>query len=230
MCRSSVSQDVPTLSAAAARVEKVANEVRRNNPALFRNVAVRIGGQTEEARKSREELVFALLMALVLVYIVMASQFESLLDPLVIMVSSVFGGVGVIFALWLFQVPASVVVFIGAIMLAGIVVNNAIVLVDCINRLHMQGMPREEAIRKAGRMRLRPILMTTLTTVLGLLPMALSTGEGSEVRIPMAITVISGLTCATLLTLIIVPVVYSTAHALMERITGTPSRDEGTTA
>ena len=111
------------------------------------------------------------------------------------------------------NIPLSVIVFIGLIMLAGIVVNNAIVLVDLINQLRAQGKSRNDAIMEAGKARLRPILMTSLTTALGLLPMALGFGEGSEVRTPMAITVIGGLIVSTLLTLLVIPVVYS----LMDR-------------
>ena len=181
------------LKTASRRVEEVVSEVRRADPELFRGVVVKIAGQTEEAERSSRELLFALALALVLVYIVMASQFESLLDPLVIMGSSIFAAVGAVFALYWLGISASIVVFIGGIMLAGIVVNNAIVLVDCINRLHRAGQTRHEAILSAGRLRLRPILMTTATTVLGLIPMAISTGEGAEMRVPMAVTVIAGL-------------------------------------
>jgi hydrophobic/amphiphilic exporter-1 (mainly G- bacteria), HAE1 family len=208
------------LAAAAARIENIVAEMRAEDPTQFQGIAVRIGGQTAEAERSQTELGFALLLALILVYIVMASQFESLLDPLVIMVSSVFAGVGAVFALAWLGIAASVVVFIGGIMLAGIVVNNAIVLIDNINRLYRGGMPRREAIVSGARMRLRPILMTTLTTVLGLIPMALSTGEGAEMRVPMAVTVIAGLTSSTVLTLVIIPVVYSLAHGFTERLSG----------
>jgi multidrug efflux pump subunit AcrB len=112
-------------------------------------------------------------------------------------------------ALWLTQTRLSIIVFIGLIMLAGIVVNNAIVLVDLINKLRAGGMERMQAIREAARLRLRPIMMTTLTTILGLMPMAFGLGEGAEMRTPMAITVIGGLLTSTLLTLLVVPVMYS---------------------
>jgi HAE1 family hydrophobic/amphiphilic exporter-1 len=117
--------------------------------------------------------------------------------------------IGVILVLWMFSIPLSVIVFIGMIMLVGIVVNNAIVLVDYINNLRRKGMEKMEAIVQAGTIRLRPILMTTLTTVLGLLPMALGLGEGSEIRTPLAITVIAGLISSTVLTLLVIPTVYS---------------------
>jgi len=160
-------------------------------------------------RASFRSLWFALALAVFLVYLVMASQFESLLHPFVILFSIPLAGIGVALALWLTDTRLSVIVFIGLIMLAGIVVNNAIVLVDLINQLRAGGSERIEAIREAARLRLRPIMMTTLTTVLGLLPMALGLGEGAEMRSPMAITVIGGLLTSTLLTLVVVPVMYA---------------------
>jgi HAE1 family hydrophobic/amphiphilic exporter-1 len=144
-----------------------------------------------------------------MVYLVMASQFESLLHPFVILFSVPFSLIGVLATLALFGVTLSVVVLIGVILLAGIVVNNAIILVDYTNRLRAQGVAKLDALRRAGEVRLRPILMTSATTVLGLLPMAIGHGEGSELRAPMALTVIGGLLCSTALTLIIIPVVYS---------------------
>ena len=118
-------------------------------------------------------------------------------------------GAGSVYGLWLTNTPLNVVVFIGLIMLCGIVVNNAIVLVDRINQLRRQGVDKDTAILDAAKTRLRPIVMTTLTTVLGLLPMAFGFGEGAEIRTPMAITVIYGLLFASLLTLILLPVLYS---------------------
>jgi HAE1 family hydrophobic/amphiphilic exporter-1 len=139
----------------------------------------------------------------------MASQFESLLHPLVILFSVPFASIGVLATLFITSTAISVVVLIGVILMAGIVVNNAIILIDYTNTLRAGGMGRIEALMKAGAVRLRPIMMTTATTVLGLLPMALGLGEGSELRAPMAITVIGGLTTSTLLTLSIIPAVYS---------------------
>jgi HAE1 family hydrophobic/amphiphilic exporter-1 len=152
---------------------------------------------------------FALALAVFLVYLVMASQFESLIHPFVILFSIPLALVGAVLALFLTGTTLNIVALIGVIMLAGIVVNNAIVLVDLINQLRTEGLARTEAILEAGRARLRPILMTSLTTALGLLPMALGFGEGSEVRAPMAITVIGGLVMSTLLTLVVIPVMYS---------------------
>jgi len=168
-----------------------------------------IKGQSEEMAASFKSLMFALGLAVVLVYLVMASQFESLLHPFVILFSIPLAAVGVSVALWLTGTSLSVIVFIGLIMLAGIVVNNAIVLLDLINQLRERGMDRLSAIREGARLRLRPIMMTTLTTVLGLAPMALGIGQGAEMRTPMAITVIGGLLTSTLLTLLVVPVMYS---------------------
>jgi HAE1 family hydrophobic/amphiphilic exporter-1 len=152
---------------------------------------------------------FALALAVFLVYLVMASQFESLIHPLVILFTIPLALVGAVLALFLTGTTINVIAFVGVIMLAGIVVNNAIVLVDMINQLRSKGIEKTAAIMEAGRARLRPIVMTTLTTALGLLPMAIGFGEGAEVRTPMAITVIGGLLMSTLLTLVVIPVVYS---------------------
>ena len=171
---------------------------------------VSMGGQNEEMVRSFDSMRFALLLAVFLVYLVMASQFESFLHPLVIMFTIPLGLVGSALALLAVDARVSVVVLIGLIMLAGIVVNNAIVLVDYVNTLRRRdGLPRLEAVLEAGRLRFRPILMTTSTTVLALLPMALGLGEGAEIRAPMAITVIGGLLLSTVLTLVVVPVVYT---------------------
>ncbi len=170
---------------------------------------VRVMGQSEEMARAYRSLLFALLLAVFLVYLVMASQFENLLQPLLILFTVPLAGAGAILGLWLTQTRLSVIVFIGLIMLAGIVVNNAIVLIDRINQLRTSGISMTEAILQAGQSRLRPVLMTTLTTVLGLLPLAFGSGEGSEIRAPMAITVIFGLSLATLLTLVFIPVLYS---------------------
>ncbi|MBT0586414.1 efflux RND transporter permease subunit [Alteromonas oceanisediminis] len=169
----------------------------------------KIAGQSEDMQTSFTSLQFALALAVFLVYLVMACQFESLFQPLLILIAVPLAGAGSVYGLWLTGTHVSVVVFIGMIMLAGIVVNNAIVLIDRINQLREQGMAKTQAIKQAASHRLRPIIMTTLTTVLGLLPMALGTGDGAEMRIPMAITVIFGLLFSTLLTLVLLPVMYS---------------------
>ncbi len=166
-------------------------------------------GQSEEMEQSLASMQFTLILAIFLVYLVMASQFESLLHPFIILFTIPLALVGAILALFITGTTINVVAFIGVIMLAGIVVNNAIVLIDLINQLRRDGVATTEAILQAGRNRLRPILMTTLTTALGLLPMALGFGEGAEIRAPMAITVIGGLLTSTLLTLFVIPVAYS---------------------
>ena len=173
------------------------------------DVAFVIGGQNKEMKTSLDSLLFALGLAIFLVYIVMASQFESFVHPFVIIFTIPLALIGVTLVLFAVDISLSVVVFLGIIMLAGIVVNNAIVLVDYINHLRASGLTKFDAIVQAGTVRLRPILMTTATTVLGLLPMALGLGEGAEIRTPMAITVVAGLTSATLLTLVVIPTVYS---------------------
>lgn len=168
-----------------------------------------ISGQNEEMQTSINSLIMAFALALFLVYIVMASQFESMVQPFLIMMTVPLALIGVIVALFLTGTSISIMVFIGLIILAGIVVNNAIVLIDYINTLQDRGIEKIEAIIEAGRARLRPILMTTLTTVLGLTPMALGLGEGAEIRTPMAVTVIAGLSVSMVLTLVIIPLLYS---------------------
>jgi HAE1 family hydrophobic/amphiphilic exporter-1 len=168
----------------------------------------RIGGQRQEMETSFESMRLAILLAIFMVYLVMASQFESLIHPLVILFSVPFALIGLLGTLFLSNTAISIVVLIGGILLAGIVVNNAIILVDFTNQLRREGIAKVAALQKAGEVRLRPILMTTSTTVLGLLPMAIGLGEGSELRRPMALTVVGGLLTSTLLTLLIIPAVY----------------------
>jgi HAE1 family hydrophobic/amphiphilic exporter-1 len=179
---------------------------------------VSVSGQSREMLVAFSSMSFAILLAIFLVYIVMASQFESLIHPFVIMFTIPFALVGVAAALFITSKPVSVIVLIGVVMLAGIVVNNAIILVDCINSRIKEGMSRREAIIEGGKIRLRPIMMTTTTTILGLLPLALGLGEGAELRMPMGITVIGGLLFSTLLTLILVPVVYDIVEKIKESV------------
>ena len=166
-------------------------------------------GQNQQMEEAYSSLMMALLLAVFLVYLVMASQFESLLNPFIILFSVPLAVLGSIFGLFITGTSLSVITFIGLIMLSGIVVNNAIVLIDRINQLRAQGCAMLDAILEAANSRLRPIIMTTMTTILGLLPMAMATGEGAELRAPLAITVMSGLLIATFLTLIVIPVLYS---------------------
>ncbi len=172
-------------------------------------VAASLSGQEEEMARSLRSLLLAMGLAIFLVYLVMASQFESLLHPFVILFTLPLGAIGAVGALALTGRSVDIVAMIGMVMLAGIVVNNAIVLIDAVNQLRREGLARTEALIQAGLTRMRPILMTTATTVLGLIPMALGLGEGAELRAPLAITVIGGLSVATVLTLVVVPVVYT---------------------
>ena len=228
---------VPLESVADITVENGPSEIRRidqrevvvvtanveNRPldAVTRDIRARIasipkpvdyeyvfGGQQRELQDSYKSLQFALLLALFLVYVVMACQFESIHQPTLVMFSVPLAFIGVVYTLYLLHINISIVVFIGGIVLAGIVVNDAIILVDYINQLRARGLDKREAVIQAAQVRLRPIIMTTLTTVLGLIPMAFQSGQGSEIRSPMAITVMAGLSSATLLTLVIIPVVY----------------------
>jgi HAE1 family hydrophobic/amphiphilic exporter-1 len=173
------------------------------------SVTAVLSGQEEERAEALNSLLMALALAIFLVYLVMASQFESFLHPFVIIFTLPLGAIGVIGALALTGRSINIVAMIGAVMLAGIVVNNAIVLVDAVNQRRRSGLSSTEALIAAGQDRLRPILMTSATTILGLLPMAIGLGEGAELRAPLAITVIGGLSVATLLTLFVIPVVYS---------------------
>ncbi len=176
-----------------------------------------VSGQDEEWQRSAGSLYLALALSIFLVYVIMAAQFESLVHPFVILFTIPLAFFGSILALALAGLSLSIVVFLGMILLAGIVVNNAIVLVDYVNVLRARGLGRREALLTAGQVRLRPILMTTATTVLGLLPMALGFGDGAELRTPMALTVIAGLTVSTLLTLLVIPVVYDQLDARLAR-------------
>lgn len=171
---------------------------------------VTLAGQNRELGESFRSLRLALLLAVFLVYLVMASQFESLLHPFVIMFTLPMAVGGVVLTLLLTGTSVNVMVLIGSVVLAGIVVNNGIVLIDYTKQLRQRGVAKEEALIEAGMVRMRPILMTAMTTVLGLLPMALGIGSGAEVRAPLALTLIGGLTSATVLTLIVLPVVYAT--------------------
>jgi len=178
------------------------------------NFTIGLGGDYEEQQRAYRELAFSIVLALILVYMVMACQYESLLDPFVVMFSVPLAGIGVLLIWFLTGTTMNIQSLIGCVILGGIVVNNAILLVDHTNLLRRRdGMATDKAILEAGRRRLRPILMTASTTIIGLIPLALGLGEGGEAQAPMARTVIGGLTSATLITLILVPVVY----ALFER-------------
>jgi HAE1 family hydrophobic/amphiphilic exporter-1 len=208
------------MGAVAADVRRALHQLEAELPV---SVTARLSGQEEELERSFSSLARALALAIFLVYLVMASQFESFFHPFVIIFTLPLGAIGVIAALALTGQTVNVVAIIGAVMLAGIVVNNAIVLIDAVNQRRRDGSEVVPAIVEAGRQRLRPILMTSATTVFGLLPMAIGLGEGAELRAPLAVTVIGGLSVATLLTLVIIPVVY----ALLSRA---PARRRATAA
>jgi HAE1 family hydrophobic/amphiphilic exporter-1 len=196
------------LQTVVSQIELVINYLLDNGllPIDFRAY---VAGQSEERAVAFQSMQFAIMLAIFLVYLVMASQFESLVQPFVIMFAIPFALIGVALALFITQQVVNVVVLIGAVILAGIVVNNSIVLIDFTNQLRRMGKNKFEAVQEACAVRIRPILMTTSTTVLGLLPMALSWGEGAELRVPLAVTIIGGLIVSTLLTLVLVPVFYT---------------------
>jgi len=172
-----------------------------------------VAGNYQEQQESFRELITALILSLVLVYMVLACQYESFRDPLIVMVATPMAGIGVLLTLWLTSTTLNLQSAIGCIMLGGIVVNNAILLVDQASRLRSdEALNVHDAVLEAGRRRLRPILMTTLTTILGLLPLALGIGEGADAQAPLARAVVGGLVGASLITLVLIPVVYTLLH------------------
>jgi HAE1 family hydrophobic/amphiphilic exporter-1 len=183
-------------------------------------VSIEWGGEVEEQRKAFNDLTLLLILGMIFVYMVMAAQFEDFIDPFIIMFSVPFAFVGVIWAFTLTGTALNIITFIGIIMLMGIVVKNAIVLVDYTRQLKERGMNLHEAIVNGGRTRLRPILMTSLTTIFAMVPMAISRGEGSEIWNALGITVISGLLVSGLVTLILVPLVYSVVHGYRQKFKG----------
>jgi multidrug efflux pump subunit AcrB len=171
--------------------------------------AFQLGGQIQQQREAFGSLKFTSLLAIILVYMVMASQFRSLLDPFIIMFSVPLGMIGVIWALFLTRTTLNVTSFMGIIMMVGIVVSNGVLLVEYTNELRRRGLGLREAVIRGGRTRLRPILMTSLCTVAGLLPMAFGIGTGSEANAPLARAVIGGLAVSTVLTLLLIPTLYA---------------------
>ena len=181
---------------------------------------LKLGGQTEQQREAFGSLYFTSVLALVLVYMVLASQFRSLVDPFIIMFSVPMGLIGVFWALFLTNTTLNTSSFMGIIMMVGIVVSNGVLLVEYTNELRRRGLPLDEAIPLAGRTRLRPILMTTLTTVVGLLPMALAFGVGTEANAPLARAVIGGLLVSTFFTLVLIPTLYAILEDRFPRAMG----------
>ena len=195
------------MGSVAADMQARLDEIPR--PAGFE---IDVGGNFEEQERALDELVVSLILALVLVYMVMACQYESFRDPCVVMFSVPLAAIGVIVTLFLTQTTLNVQSAIGCIMLGGIVVNNAILLVDQAGQLARAGMTTRDAVAEAGRRRLRPILMTSLTTMLALVPLALGLGEGADAQAPLARAVVGGLAASTLITLVLIPAVYSLFH------------------
>jgi HAE1 family hydrophobic/amphiphilic exporter-1 len=180
-------------------------------------IMINFGGEAEEQKEAFADLLFLLILAVALVYMVMAAQFESLLDPFIVMFAIPFTFTGVILAFLITGTTLSVISFLGIVMLTGIVVNNAIVLISYINILRARGLSMIEAVTAGGRDRLRPVLMTALTTMFAMIPLALSHGEGSEIWQPLGITMIGGLLVSTLITLLFVPTLYAIFEAKVKR-------------
>jgi len=168
----------------------------------------KLTGEQEQMKDSFNSLIFVLILSIILVYMVMAAQFESLWQPFLIMFTVPLSIIGVVFALLVTGTTLNVISILGIVILGGVVVNNGIVLIDCMNMLRKEGKNIYDAAVEASAMRLRPVLMTALTTILGLIPLALGLGEGSEMQSPLAITVMGGLTVATFLTLVVIPAIY----------------------
>ena len=201
-------------------LDKVAAEVRETVKGieLPANYSITVTGEEEKRQESMNSLLFALILSVVLVYMVMASQFESLLHPFTILLTIPLAVVGAILLFFLTGTTINMMGVIGIVMLGGIAVNNSIILVDRINQLSQAGMELTDAIVEAGQQRIRPIIMTTLTTILAMLPMTFSFGEGASLRSPMAIAVIGGLITSTLMSLMVIPCVYYVLEKIKRRI------------
>jgi len=195
--------------------QEIASQLDRT--AFPEGFAYHMAGQTEQQQGAFSSLGFALLLALMLVYMIMASQFMSLVDPFIIMFAVPLGFIGVIWMLLLTHTTLSIISFMGVITMIGVVVSNGILLVDYANKMQEKGVPAHEAVLQAGRIRLRPILMTAIATILGMIPMATGLGEGSETNMPLARAVIGGLTVSTGLTLLLIPVLYVFFERLLPR-------------
>jgi len=191
---------------------------------LPKEYAIELAGEQQKMQESFQSLAFALILAITLVYMIMAAEFESLWQPLLIMFTVPLSLIGVAFFLFITNTPLSVVAYLGIIMLGGIAVNNGIVLIEFINDQYKQGYSPYNCVIEASKTRMRPILMTSLTTILGLLPLALGIGEGAELQAPMALTVMGGLLSATFLTLVVIPSIFL---IVMERMSGMPAGRTG---
>lgn len=191
-------------------LDKVATEIREavSTIDLQPNYRIQVTGEEEKRQESMNNLGFALILSVVLVYMVLASQFESLIHPFTILLTIPLAFVGTVVTFLVLGKTFNIMAIIGVIMLAGIAVNNSIILVDRINQLMLDGLDRKNAIIQAGQQRIRPIIMTSLTTILALLPLTIGFGESASLRSPMALAVIGGLTTSTLLTLVVIPCVF----------------------
>ncbi|MEO0237377.1 MAG: efflux RND transporter permease subunit [candidate division WOR-3 bacterium] len=201
-----------SLSDGNKKVQKMISEI-----SVPQEITILSSGDVKSQQESFRDLSIAIVIGIILVFLVMAAQFESFLDPFIIFFSIPFAFTGVILALFLTNTTLSIMGFVGMLMLVGIVVNNAIVLVSYMNQLRENGMNLCDAVALAGKRRLRPVLMTTLTTIFGLLPLALSTKEGAEMWRSLGIVVIGGLSFSTIVTLILVPVIYSIVETKIKR-------------
>ena len=191
-------------------LDHIANQIRQATASidLLPEYRIMVTGQEEKRQESLQNLTFALLLSIVLVYMVLASQFESLIHPFTILLTIPLAVVGTILVFFIFGKTFNIMAIIGVIMLAGIAVNDSIILVDRITQLMREGVSRRDAILQAGQQRIRPILMTSLTTILALLPLTIGFGESASLRSPMALAVVGGLVTSTLLTLIVIPCVF----------------------
>jgi len=185
-------------------------------PVDYRSV---ITGEELKRKESMENLTFALILSIVLVYMVLASQFESLIHPFVILLTIPLAAVGSVWIFYFMGKSLNIMAYIGIIMLAGIAVNDSIILIDRINQIRQEGIKRREAIIEAGRQRIRPIIMTSITTILALLPLTFGFGESASLRSPMALAVIGGLVTSTILTLVVIPCVYWALDSFKESLT-----------
>jgi HAE1 family hydrophobic/amphiphilic exporter-1 len=205
-------------------IKKIESKVA--NIELPPNYKITVAGEELMRKESMESLSFALILSVILVYMVLAAQFESLIHPFTILLTIPLAGVGAILIFFFIGNPLNIMAYIGIIMLVGIAVNDSIILVDAINQLKRAGQNTFEAIIGAGKQRVRPIIMTSLTTILALLPLTIGIGESASLRSPMALAVIGGLITSTILTLIVIPCVYAVFDQFIEWITGKNNSDQ----
>jgi len=203
-------------------LDKVSTEIREatSNIDLLPDYRIMVTGEEEKRQESIDNLAFALLLSIVLVYMVLASQFESLIHPFTILLTIPLAVVGSILIFYIMGKTLNIMAIIGVIMLVGIAVNDSIILVDRINQLIREGMARKDAILHAGQQRIRPIIMTSLTTILALLPLTIGFGESASLRSPMALAVIGGLVTSTVLTLVVIPCVFDVFDRVRSLFTG----------